>query len=193
VDRELERVEGGYGLSAEKHFNALQRMIPGLRGLAIHDDDGRGRGDLTMGALNKLVWKRYEAENYFITPELLRTTAYKQFSAADLFHDAAETVLQELLLDQIFDGQNEDLENYNRADPSTQKTLWRAQTRRRKLSAFAEEYFRRFAESTGTPMLLRKGSLHELIPFCDASDLNGEVLEKLDAIQSLLVAPAGST
>lgn len=190
TDAELERVEGGYGLSAEKHFGALKRMLPSLRGLAIHDDDGRGRGDQTMGDLVNLVWRRYEAENYFITPELLLATARQQLGGGDLFHDMPETTLQTLMLECIFDGNRSDLENYNRADPSTRKTLWRAQTQRRKLSDFAEEYFRRFAEATGTPMLLRKGSLHELVPNCAPAELNGEVKEKLDALQGLISIPA---
>lgn len=186
TDAELERVEGGYGLSAEKHFNALKRMLPNLRGLAIQDDDGRGRADQVMGDLVSLVWKRYEAENYFITPELLLASARQQLGGGDLFRDIPETTLQTLMLDRIFDGSDGDLDNYNRADPSTRKTLWRAQTQRRKLSDFAEEYFRRFAEATGTPMILRKGSLHELISTCDAAELNGEIKAKLDALQSLI-------
>lgn len=186
TDAELERVEGGYGLSAEKHFNALKRMIPKLRGLAINDDDGRGQNDKSSGDLVNLVWKRYEAENYFITPELLVAYASQQLNGGDLFQESAKSILKTLMLERIFDGNATDLENYNRANASTQKTLWRAQTQRRKLSEFAEEYFRRYAEATGTPMSMRKGSLHELIPACDASELNGEVKEKLDSLYSMI-------
>jgi hypothetical protein len=35
-------------------------------------------------------------------------------------------------------------------------------------------------------MLARKGDLHELVALCDPADLNGEVREKLDAMQRLL-------
>jgi ABC-type branched-subunit amino acid transport system ATPase component len=183
---ELERVEGGYGLSAEKHFNALKRMLPELRGLAIHDDDGRGRGDQIMGDLRDLVWRRYEAENYFITPELLLASARHPLGVGDLFQNEVEVILQALMLERIFDGSVGDLENYQRADASTRKTLWRAQTQRRKLSDFAEEYFRRVAVATGTPMMQRKGSFHELISVCDPAELNGDVKEKLDALQALI-------
>jgi hypothetical protein len=186
ADEELERVEGGYGLSADNHFHALKRMLPNLRGLAIQDNDGRGRVDAAQGDLNKLVWKRYEAENYFVSPEILLASTRQQSPDGDLFHGAPEAVLQELLLEQVFDGNSEDLENYNKADASTRKTLWRAQTHNRKLSEFAEEFYRRLAKKTGAPMLWRKGSLHELVSLCDLADLNGEIKEKLDALQRLV-------
>jgi hypothetical protein len=189
-EAELQRVEGGYGLSAQAHFGALARMLPELRGLAIQDNDGKGRKDGDAGGLKKRVWKRYEAENYFISPELLLARVKLDRLEGDLFHGVPETVLQEMLLELVFDGNQQDLENYNKADSSTRKTLWRAQTQNRKLSMFAEEFFRRLAAKTATPMLCRKGGLHELVALCDANDLNGEVKEKLDDLMSLLQPPA---
>jgi ABC-type branched-subunit amino acid transport system ATPase component len=88
TDEELQRVEGGYGLKAEQHFNVLKRMIPALRGLSIQDNDGKGRADGIQNGLNKLVWKRYEAENYFISPELLLAAARQQAPEGELFHGA---------------------------------------------------------------------------------------------------------
>ena len=185
-EAELQRVEGGYGLSADMHFGALKRMLPDLRGLSIQDNDGKGRTEGAQGGLSKLVWKRYEAENYFISPELLLASAKQPEAEGDLFHGVPKEVLQELLLERVFDGSQVDLENYNRADSSTRKTLWRAQTQNRKLSSFAEEFYRRLATRSAAPMLWRKGELHELVALCDAAELNGEVREKLDALQVLL-------
>lgn len=183
---ELQRVEGGYGLSAEVHFGALKRMLPELRGLSIQDNDGRGRREADFGALKKRVWRRYEAENYFITPDLLIARAKQDQPEGDLFHGAPEAVMQELLQELVFDGNQQDLENYNKADSSIRRTLWRAQTQNRKLSTFAEHFFRRLAARSATPMLCRKGGLHELVVLCDAEELNGEVKEKLDELLTLL-------
>jgi predicted ATPase len=183
---ELERVEGGYGLSAEAHFGALKRMLPELRGLSIQDNDGRGRKDADFGALKKRFWRRYEAENYFVTPELMIARANQDQPEGDLFHGGPEAAMQELLLELVFDGNQQDLDNYNNADSSTRRTLWRAQTQNRKLSAVAEEFFRRLAAKTASPMLCRKGGLHELVALCDPGDLNGEVKEKLDELLALL-------
>ncbi|MGC8733240.1 MAG: AAA family ATPase, partial [Halothiobacillaceae bacterium] len=69
LDAELERVEGGFGLTPRDHFNGLRRLLPDLKGLAILDNDGHNRQDRDDGALQIRYWRRYEAENYFITPE----------------------------------------------------------------------------------------------------------------------------
>jgi ABC-type branched-subunit amino acid transport system ATPase component len=188
TDKELERVEGGFGLSAEKHFLALKSIIPGLRGLEIRDNDGKQRTDGERNGLRQLVWKRYEPENYFITPELLLAYVAAQAPGEDLFARQRQEILDSLVLVRVFDGEGADYENYRKADPSTRKTLWRAQTQMKKLSAFAEAFFERLAAATGNRVLIRKGGFHELIALCDPADLNGEVGQKLDALNRLLVA-----
>jgi len=180
-------VEGGYGMSAAEHYHALRSMIPDLRGLAIRDSDGKQHREGNQAALEIRVWKRYEPENYFITPELLLAWADKQMPGEDLFAQTRQRILDELILEQVFDGNAEDFANYQKLDASTRKTLWRAQTQNKKLSLFAEEFYRRLAHETGTRMLARKGDLHALVALCDPADLNGEVREKLDAMQRLLV------
>lgn len=185
-DEELERVEGGYGMSAAEHYHALRSMIPDLRGLVIRDSDGKQHREGTQAALEIRVWKRYEPENYFITPELLLAWADKQMPGEDLFAPTRQRLLDGLILEQVFDGSAEDFANYQKLDASTRKTLWRAQTQNKKLSLLADEFYRRLANETGTRMLARKGDLHELIAHCDIVELNGEVREKLDALQRLL-------
>lgn len=187
-DEELERVEGGYGMSASAHYHALRSMIPDLRGLVIHDNDGKQLREGSQAQLEIRVWKRYEPENYFITPELLLAWADKHMPGEDLFAQTRLRLLDELILETVFENNAEDFANYQKLDASTKKTLWRAQTQFKKLSLFAEEFFRRLASETGTRMLARKGALHELVELCDRSDLNGEVREKLDAMQRLLNA-----
>ena len=49
LNSELERVEGGFGVTPKKHFFALRNMVPGLAGLAILDNDGRQREDSDEG------------------------------------------------------------------------------------------------------------------------------------------------
>ncbi len=150
------------------------------------DNDARNRSDCQTDELKRLFWRRYEAENYFITPELLLAEARQALGEMELFSSRTEEVLRGLLLDTIFAGSAEDLANYQRADGSMRRTLWRAKTERQKLSSFAEEFFRRLAHQTATPMLHRKGTLHELVARCDAADLEPELREKLDALARLL-------
>lgn len=185
-DEELERVEGGFGMPAREHFSALAAMLPELRGLAIYDHDGRPKREVRGGGLAEVQWRRYEPENYFVTPELLEQWVEYKLGPQELFNTVRTDVMKALLREQIFTESPDDLGNYLRADGPTRETLWRAQTQHLKLSAFAEEYFRRIATATATPMLLRKGNLHELVATCDAGDLNGEVGEKLDELLKIL-------
>jgi hypothetical protein len=159
-------------------------MIPDLHGLEIRDNDGKQHHEGEHGGLQLRMWKRYEPENYFITPELLLAWADKHLPREDLFAKVRQKLLDELILKDVFDGNQ--LDFTQKADHSTRKTLWRAQTRSKKLSLFAEEFYRQLAEATGTRMLARKGELHSLVVLCDRSELNGEVREKLDALLSLL-------
>jgi hypothetical protein len=67
----LDAVEGAFGKRAKKHFEDLKRILPHLRGLEIIDADTRDLKDENLGPFARLPWRRYEIENYFVTPQLL--------------------------------------------------------------------------------------------------------------------------
>ncbi len=180
----LDAVEGAFGQSARDHFFALRNILPELRGLEIIDNDNRGLRESIDGGLRRLPWKRYELENYLITPDLLMEWVHTD--GIDLFADQRQAILGRLLLEQIFDDKQDDFENYSKANASTQKTIWRAQTQTRKLSLFAEEFFRRCAAATGTPISLRKGDFYQLISMQPVASIDPEISEKLDTISELL-------
>ena len=180
----LDAVEGAFGQSARDHFFALRNILPKLRGLEIIDNDNRGLQESNAGGLRRLPWKRYELENYLITPDLLMEWVH--IDGVDLFGDQRQAILDRLLLEQIFDDKQDDFENYSKANASTQKTIWRAQTQTRKLSLFAEEFFRRCAAATGTPISLRKGDFYQLISMQPVASIDPEISEKLDTILELL-------
>lgn len=184
MNRELERVEGGFGITPRDHFNALRNLMPGLKGLAILDSDGRARQDCRDNALTITYWKRYETENYFITPEVLR--AYTQEQLKPLFMERASDVLDTLIRERVFQDRGTDFQTWKSLPPDAARLLWQAQTQQLKLSDFAEEYFRRLAEVTGGPMLLRKGQLHLLVRYCKAADIDNEVRQKLDLLHELI-------
>ena len=181
-------MEGAFGQKARDHFFALRNILPELRGLEIIDSDNRGLLESSAGGFSRLPWKRYELENYLITPDLLME--WMHVDGADLFADHLQAILDGLLLEKIFDNNQADFENYSQANTSTQNTIWRAQTQTRKLSLFAEEFFRRCATATGTPIPLRKGDLYQLIHGQPIASIDPEIIEKLDAILDLLTVPA---
>ena len=183
LDAELERVERGYGLTPKHHFFAMRGMVPGLTGLAVLDNDGRDRHDIDEQGLRIAYWKRYEAENYFITPELLSGHVAAHYGSG-LFSQAADGVLDALIRERIFDDRQ--FSTWKRLDADAARLLWDARTDTLKLSDFAEEFFRRIGERFGHPMLLRKGELHRLIRSVDATSIPSEVGEKLDLLKDLL-------
>ena len=184
LNSELERVEGGFDATPKQHFFALQPMVPHLRGLAILDNDGHQRKDSDDGGLQIAYWRRYEVENYFITPDVLRKYVAEQYQDLPLF-DKTDDVLSALIQERVFDGSQSDFTTWRDANEGAKRLLWEARTERLKLSDFAEEFFRRLAQKLNHAMLLRKGELHRLVHFVDPATIPQEVSEKLDLLQKL--------
>ncbi len=189
LDAELARVEGGFGLTPQRHFFALRNMVPELRGLALLDGDGRERADTDEGGLRISYWRRYECENYIVTPDTLRGFARDQYRDAlplfDRIGDEIDEVLDALILERVFEGREDDFRVWRAADPAAGRLLWVAQTQRLKLSTFAEDVFRRLADRLGHAMLLRKGELYRLVDFLPDGEIPEEVTAKLDLLAEL--------
>ena len=188
LDAELQRVEGGFGMTPERHYFALREMVPGLKGLAILDNDGRGREDSNRGGLQITYWNRYECENYFVTPDILKHYARHAYSDPPRYRkfevETAE-VLDSLILERVFSGRARDFKTWQGLEPDAARLVWEARTERIKLSDLAEEFFRRLADRLGHAMLLRKGDLHRLVEFTDPASIPEEVTEKLDLLTEL--------
>ncbi|MCA9037552.1 MAG: AAA family ATPase [Planctomycetaceae bacterium] len=191
VESELERVEGGFGITPRQHFFQLRSMIPELKGLAILDNDGRTRVPSNEGGLQTMYWKRYEAENYFITPELLRAFALRHYADATLFgghQKEIQDVLHQLNVERVFAGSEADCATYEQLTGEAKRLVWESRTQQLKLSDFAEEFFRRLAAEIGDHMLLTKGELHRLMELVSAEQLASEISEKLDALQQIFAS-----
>ena len=191
LESELERVEGGFGVTPRVHFNGLNNLLPDLKGLAILDNDGQNRKNSIEGRLTLTYWRRYEAENYFVTPDVLRRYALGDKAVPQLF-DASELevdeVLDALVREQVFESVDADFQAWKQEPPEAARIVWEATTQRLKLSTFAEEFFRRLAGRMGGSMLLTKGELHRLVAMVDPKTIAAEVSEKLDLLHSLFTA-----
>ncbi|MFN8060364.1 MAG: AAA family ATPase [Vicinamibacterales bacterium] len=189
VGGELERVEGGFGVTPREHFFALRTLVPGLKGLAILDSDGRARADSDDGGLRVAYWTRYETENYFVTPSVLLAHVRNAYGEVPLFATnyaaEAEEVLDALVLERVFEGKTDDFETWKNTTGDASRLLWDAKTERVKLSDFAEEFYRRLAGRLGHAMLLRKGDLHRLVAYVDPASIPREVGGKLDLLQKI--------
>ncbi|MDZ4144571.1 MAG: AAA family ATPase [Burkholderiales bacterium] len=188
LSSELERVERGFGITPRDHFKGLHDLLPNLKGLAILDNDGRGRQSSVEGALTLSYWRRYEAENYFVTPDVLRRYALDCYSDMALFENhqiEIEEVLDALVLKQVFESVREDFETWKESPTDAARIIWEAKTERLKLSTFAEDFFRELSSRISGPMLLKKGELHRLVRSVEPRNISAEVAEKLDSLVQL--------
>ena len=164
AEAELDRVEGGFEGMPRTHVNCLRGLRHNLKGLAIPDNDGQNRED---GTLPIRYWRRYETENYFVTPDVLRHYAYSQYLADDLFTAQERAIiddaLAEVILEKIFDGGADDYGSWVRSPPESGRLIWEAKTEHRKFSDVAEEFFRHLADRPDRPMLLKKSDPHRLV------------------------------
>ncbi|WP_416768265.1 ATP-dependent nuclease [Sulfurimonas sp. ST-25] len=190
--KELERVEGGFGITPKKHFFILRELISGLKGLAILDNDGKGRQSSNDGGLNVQYWTRYEAENYFITPKLLKKFAREKYADTEemglfAFEDDVliDTIMDDVILEKVFLNNQIDFNAYKGLEDNAARLVWEAKTEKIKLSSFAEEYYRKLSAAMNAPILLRKGEFHLLVEMIDATSVTKEVEEKLDLLMNL--------
>lgn len=191
LESELDRVEMGNETKPGTHFSMLRSLLPDLKGIAILDSDERPRQDRVDQGLPIYYWHRYEAENYFITPDLLKSFANARYRTENLFEyvapDMIDEVLDQLILERVFAGVESNFAIWKSAQQDTAQLLWESRTERMKMSDFAEEFFRRLAARLGKPMLMRKGELHRLVSFVDPVSIPDEVKHKLDLLEELLV------
>ncbi len=160
----------------------MRGLVGSLAGLAILDGDDRARRDGEAGSFRIAHWRRYEIENYFVTPELLRRYALERYPSNDLLADETRTRIDEALnavvLERVFDDDEADFRTWRDAAPDAARLIWLTKTERRKLSALAEDFFRRLGVALGQRMLLRKGELHRLVAFVPPESLPAEVGKK---------------
>ncbi|MDP2368459.1 ATP-dependent nuclease [Rhodoferax sp.] len=188
LESELERVEGGFGITPREHFGGLRDLLPKLKGLAILDNDGRGRQSAVEGALTLSYWRRYEAENYFVTPNVLRTYALTHYADMELFDGfrlEIDEVLDRMVLEQVFESMETDFQTWKQLPVQAARLVWESKTERLKLSSFAEEFFRRLGARMSAPMLLRKGELHRLVSTVEPLGISPEVTDKLNLLLEL--------
>jgi hypothetical protein len=188
AESELERVEGGFGITPREHFNQLRKLLPGLRGLAILDSDGRGKRDFEDQNLIVRYWSRYEIENYFLTPDILLAFVARHNDSLGLFaveRQIAQSVMDEVVLGHVFGGADKDFQLWRAADPATGRLIWEAKTKTLKLSAIAEAFFRRLRDQSDFEILLSKGEFHRLVDFVDPDTVPREIHEKLDLLSEL--------
>ena len=81
-----------------------------------------------------------------------------------------------------FKGDESMVASYHEVPPAVRVSL----LQRVKMSKFAEDFFRRLAEETRTPILLNKGQFCQLIAGLKIEEVPAEVIKRLDCVQKML-------
>ena len=169
------------GLGYRRFYSTLKHLIPELRAVALFDGDGRDIGDESVSDDFKILrWRRYEFENYFITPE--RIEAYVLAQTGEGRQPVIRSAINEVLAEMVFDANAEKVQSYYQI-PAELRENFLAHT---KMSLFAERVFRRFAALSNSPILLNKGDFFKLIRMLKREEVPSEVVQRLDAIFDIL-------
>ena len=192
LENKLQRNSGNYAEKRHflKHFQAIQSVVPQLKGMAIFDSDGQNRIDEISPNLATLYWKKYELENYFINPKTILAFAeneWKKRNVGNLFLPKKMEKLRQIIDNELIKSvlQNEVLFNlYQKSSTEEQQELFSSHAEKHKLSQLLENIFSKLAQEEKETILLTKGNYYQLIDFLDVMPL--EVKEKLDWIGQYL-------
>lgn len=189
LENQLQRDSGAYQ-KHYPHFQAIKKVVPTLKGIGVFDNDNKNRQDEVNNDLAIFYWKRYELENYFISPKTVLAFAenmFKKRKVEALFlasrMDNLKKIIDKELVKPILS--DETLFNlYSKSSLKEQEALLLNSGERYKLSELLENVLKKFAETENQPILLSKGNFYQLIEFLEL--LPQEVAEKLDMIQKYL-------
>lgn len=129
----------------------MKNAVPELKGIALFDSDGQNKTDAievkTDFALS--FWKRYELENYFVTPNTLfkyiETTVKDEKIVAQY-----AAIWQQFVLEKLFNKRQQAFESYRKLDKSLQEFQFETLLTNKKASAFLEDYFQTVSKQTIT-------------------------------------------
>ena len=163
LERPFAHYVGNQPMQARQHFWGLREACPQLRGVALFD-----RLNLPGGSndvLHEHSWTRREVENYFCTNDVLIRWVETE---TPLFRDHMASSIA-------------DIENAIRL--LNQGSPWDGNI---KVSEdFLDPLFRSFYEKVGISGSVPKADYHFLIDYIEPSEIDGEVVQVLDAIASV--------
>jgi len=155
---------------ARDHFFGLCEAKPDLVGVALFD---RLEKKLQENpSLKEIMWRRREIENYLCMEEVLVSYAVGE-PADDLFSTAQQDRRREVMRESI-QQVSAALATLEKPDP------WSPDVKAS--DDFLDPLFRAYFKKLELPLLMRKGSYHELATLVPADKIDPEVIEKLDAI-----------
>ena len=156
---------------AVEKFEPLKQFFPELRGLALFDR--LENIQYSNKKLETLQWKKRELENYFATPEIL--LQWVEFAEDKTKITEYKTVMQAIIADYTLPIYLRERDNAWWSDAKL-STDW--------LDAIIPKFF----EKINKPQAFQnfKTNYYKLIPLLEATAIDPEITEKLNAIYALL-------
>lgn len=168
--RVIQQREGGAGIQAKDHYEALQLVKPGLPGLQLLDGDahtGLQQIAITGSGLQRLRWTRYEVESYLVHPRALEAFVRKQVG------DVADSAVHDMNahMAQVF--RQQFLDDPLHPEPLVENYLVNTKARRDILPAILQ--------AAGLHNISHT-RYHEIASLMQPGEIHPEVVEKLDDI-----------
>lgn len=154
---------------ARDHFNGLREAKPDLVGLALYDRLERPLQP--SDALNEVMWRRREIENYLCEPTILRAWAA---------HDVADDLFGALERASRLDAMEKAMAEVTHLLDIDNKSPWSTEVKA--TDEVLDRIFRVFFKAIDLPLSFRKRDYHLLTGFLSKADMDPEITEKLDAI-----------
>ena len=160
--------------TVRNHYHGLREAVPQLRGVVVFDRLDMELRD--MRPVECLVWKRREIENYVCARTTLE--AYAKATATEAVAGALFTKgEEERRLEAMRQAINEvtaALKTLGKGSP------WDADIKAS--DDFLEPVFKAYFEKLGLPNLMAKKNFYELAEYVPDSEIDLEIVEKLDTI-----------
>ena len=168
---------GNHPPAAARHFHGLKEALPDLKGVALFD---RLEGEAPDNpALEHLVWKRREIENYLCTEETL-----KAYAGASAEADQPMPLFSKPEADRRLTAMREAIAEIGNAMETLGKgSPWSSEA---KVSdEFLTPLFKAYFGKIGIPNLMSKKNFYELADHVPEDGIDPEIAEKLDAIAAV--------
>jgi len=151
------------------HFYGLREAYRDLAGIAIHDrlDDSAVLQETKPG-LTQLMWRRRELENYLCMEDVLLLYARSE-NGGELFASQREKIMKESIG-----------ELSSAARKMRKPDVWSADIKA--TDDFLDPLFENYYEKLRQKNLLRKTNYHILAGLVPRDKIDGEIVEKLNAI-----------
>ncbi|MCX8481081.1 MAG: AAA family ATPase, partial [Sediminibacterium sp.] len=176
TENELERKAGAYKHHT-KHFNAIKTGIPTLKAIGIFDGDNNNRQDYVQPNFATFYWKKYELENYYITPKTIIAYAKKEWEARlgkEVFKDLVDKkvaklkkIMDENLLLPILNMDKAAFDEFKTLPENLQNVQFINLSSAHKISSLLEVVFEKLKQTENEPIFLSKSNFYLLIDFIE--------------------------